>query len=148
MPKSSDVLYHAGPLRLTRAMLRFKGRRYALAHIENLILKRPLFWMAASLSVLLAGVLWFNQDILYPLEILVLSGAAILLPLLAFPFGTLHVHSKLLGTNEGTITYFYRDLLHVQNILEGILDARTRAAWMEDASEDGGDAGECESEES
>lgn len=121
-------LYKSGPITVTNSMLRFRHRRYAIRNIENLVLQRPLFLMGAGIATMCLGFLWFNTDILYMSEMLVLLVFATLLPAISWPWGTLHIQSKLLKTNEGTITWWHSDLSRVQDVVENLLDARMQAS--------------------
>lgn len=115
---NSNVLFQAGVLSVTTKMLRFRGRRYKLSHIENLILKRPLFFMGLALAAMLLGFASVNVDLLYSHEIAVFGITGILAPVTAWPFGTLTMHSKTLSTHEGSITWFYNDLAKAQSAIE------------------------------
>ena len=119
---SDDILFENGALSVSTTMLRFRGRRYKLAHIENLILKRPLFWIALGLSSCVALFAVVNSDLLYWYETLLLMLTAAGMPVLAWPIGTLVMHSRTLSTNEGSITWVYRDLAKAQDAIESVTD--------------------------
>ncbi|WP_346894812.1 hypothetical protein [uncultured Roseibium sp.] len=113
--------FQSGPLSVTETMLRFRGRRYKLSHIENLILKRPLFLMGAGIGALIGAFGLFNADLLYWHEQAVLAGLALTLPMAAWPFGTLYIHSRTLSTGEGSITWFHSDLAKAQGAIEDLM---------------------------
>ncbi len=117
-------LYHSGPLSISTTMLRFRGRRYKLAHIENVILKRPLFFMALAMAGLLIGLVLFNSDILYLHESLIALAIAFVLLAASWPLGTMHIHSRTLSTSGGSITWLYHDLAKAQDVIEGVLDRK------------------------
>lgn len=76
---NSTILFSSGPLSVTNHMLRFRGRRYKLVHLENVLLKCPLFFMALTMAGLLICSVFFNADILYFHESLIWIAVAILL---------------------------------------------------------------------
>ncbi|MEP2987307.1 MAG: hypothetical protein ABJP08_29065 [Roseibium sp.] len=120
--KNEDMIFENGPLAVSASMLRFRGRRYKLAHIENLILKRPLFWIAAGFSFSIGFFALVNDDLLYWYETLLFLLIAAGIPVLAWPIGTLVMHSRTLSTNEGSITWIYRDLAKAQDAIESVTD--------------------------
>lgn len=119
-------LYKSGPLSVTEKMLRFRGRRYSVAHIENLILRRPLLWLGLFAAMFLGAFGWLNQDILYERELIALGGLILASVLVTWPFGTLYIHSRTLGagTNQGSITYWYGALARAQEAVEDVLSYR------------------------
>ena len=119
---NSNILFSSGPLSVTSHMLRFHGRRYKLAHIENVLLKRPLLYMALAIAGLLIGAIIFNADILYIHESLIGIAAAILLAAASSPFGTLYIQSRTLSISGGSITWLHADLAKAQDVIEEILD--------------------------
>lgn len=120
--KSPEPLFQSGPLSVSATMLRFRGRRYKLVHIENLILKRPIFVMGVGFAAILAGFGWINADMLYAHEQLAVGLLALTALATTWPFGTLTLHSKTLSTNEGAITWFYNDLLKAQAAIEDAIN--------------------------
>lgn len=118
----TDIIFQSGPLAVSKTMLRFKGRRYKLAHIENLILKRSLFWIAMALSNAVALFTMVNADLLYSYELLIMMVIALALPILSWPIGTLAMHSRTLSTSEGSITWLYGDLACAQEAVEQVLE--------------------------
>lgn len=122
--KKPNFLFKSGPLSVTQHMLRFRGRRYKLVHLENTILKRPLFYMALTWAGLLIGSIVFNADVLFAHEILVMLILAASLAAATWPFGTIHMQSRTLSVSGGSITWFYKDLAKAQDIMERIFDDR------------------------
>lgn len=120
MSNSNKVFFTSGPLSVTETMLRFRGRRYKLHHIENLILKRPLFLMGLGIGGFTAGFAIFNTDILYSYEFFIALVLAVGFPAITWPFGTLSIQSRTLATDGGSITWFHKDLAKVQNAIEQI----------------------------
>lgn len=121
----SKILFKNGPLSVSTTMLRFRGRRYKLNHIENLILKRPLFLMGLGFGAFLALFAIINADLLYAREAITTWIAVAVLPAISWPFGTLTMHSRTLSTNEGSITWLHRDLAKAQDAVEDVLAARS-----------------------
>jgi hypothetical protein len=62
-----------------------------------------------------------NADILYGMEMFLAGLFATVLPLAAWPIGMLYIHSKLLKTNEASITWLYKDLQDVSEHLEHLI---------------------------
>lgn len=117
---NNQIVFQSGALSVSQHMLRFRGRRYKLAHIENLILKRPLFIMALMIGLCIAGFSLLNKDILFSHEITIAIGLALAIPFCAWPFGTLNIQSRTLSTQGGSITWFYADLAKAQNAIENL----------------------------
>ena len=122
----TTLIYKSGALSVSNTMLRFKGRRYKLEHIENLILKRPLFYIGLGLGVLVMCFVMINADLLYWHELIMLGSIGLALPAASWPFGTLTMHSRTLSTNEGSITWFYNDLAKAQDAVESVLEQQEK----------------------
>lgn len=122
--RDNTILFQAGPLSVTQAMLRFRRRRYAIAQIENLVLKRPLFLMGLGTAALIIGMAVFNADILYVYEMGIAVILALGLAAASWPWGTLYIHSKLLRTSDGAITWLHADLIRSQDIVERMIENR------------------------
>ena len=127
MQTETNTLFQSGPLSVTANMLRFKGRRYKLQHIENVILKRPLFLIGASIGILAGAFGWCNNDLLYLHEQTVIAAVTLLLPAATWPLGTLYIHSRTLSTSEGSITWFHRDLAKAQQAIEKAMEQNAEA---------------------
>lgn len=119
--KSQTILMQSGPIFVTEKILGFRGHRYKIRHIENLILRRPLFLMGVALSVLIAGFMLINADLLYWYEHIIFGLAAILAVAATWPLGTLEIHSRTLNTSQGSITWLHKDLAQAQEQVEAIL---------------------------
>lgn len=119
---NNEAAFTSGSLSVTKDMLRFRGRRYKLRHIENLILKRSLFLTGSTIGLFLVGLAIFNWDILYAHEVLISSLLAVIIPALCWPVGTLTIQSRTLSVDGGTITWLHRDLAKAQEVIEEAQD--------------------------
>lgn len=125
---SQTILMQSGPIFVTEKILGFRGHRYKIRHIENLILRRPLFLMGIALSILIAGFMLINADLLYWYEQIIFGIAAILAIAATWPLGTLEIHSRTLNTSQGSITWLHKDLAAAQDQVEAILSGEEGAS--------------------
>jgi len=119
--ENQTPLMRSGPVFVTDKILGFRGHRYKISHIENLILKRPLLLMGMAIAALICGFVWVNADLLYLHEKAVAALAALAVLGLTWPLGTLEIHSRTLSTSHGSITWRYSDLAKAQQTVERVI---------------------------
>ncbi|MCV6575105.1 MAG: hypothetical protein OIF58_05155 [Cohaesibacter sp.] len=122
-----NILMKSGQIFVTQTVFGFRGHRYKINHIENLILKRPLLHIGLTLQALVIAFGIINSDLLYTYEQITIFSLAAITGLVTWPFATLEIHSRTLSTSHGSVTWFYKDLAKAQDMIITLISERDRA---------------------
>ncbi|MVA98001.1 hypothetical protein GN330_12175 [Nitratireductor sp. CAU 1489] len=132
---SGAIYYRSGRFEVTEYLLKTPRKTYAIAHIENVSVERPLLYFLVPPALGLIGFAAIFQRYLYASEIAALAVAFALALAAALIFGCLQVHSLALRGEEVALTYgLVRQLREVRDAAAEAMVAHEKRRRRDDVT--------------
>lgn len=129
-----EALYKDRLFTVTPATLRTPKQSFALSKIEYVSLRAPYLIMSAPIAIASLGAVLAFGRYLNPVEIGVLIGMAIVLPIIGVQFGVMKVHSLALRDGDAVVYGRLGQLRKVRLAVEAAIDAREQAQFQKSES--------------